>query len=65
MDNKFELRHGMYNLKWNFHGMADTGLLSLYYYIRNFCNLIGLEQSGAPNETIVQNHLNIVLLNVF
>ena len=44
MDNKFELRHGMYNLKWNFHGMADTGLLSLYYYIRNFCNLIGLEQ---------------------
>jgi len=23
------------------------------------------KQSGAPNETIVQNHLNIVLLNVF
>ena len=28
MDNKFELHHGMYNLEWNFHGIADTGSLS-------------------------------------
>ena len=25
----------------------------------------GLEQTGAPNESIVQNHFNIALLNVF
>ena len=28
MDNKFELHHGMYNLEWYFHGIADTGSLS-------------------------------------
>ena len=27
--------------------------------------LIGRHLSGAPNEKIVQNHLNIALLNVF
>ena len=27
--------------------------------------LYGLMLSGAPNENIVQNHLNIALLNVF
>ena len=35
--------------------------------IRNF-DLMGAKQgfiSGAPNENIVQNHLNIALLNVF
>ena len=27
--------------------------------------LVVLQLSGAPNENIVQNHLNIVVLNVF
>ena len=26
--------------------------------------MLGVELSGAPNENIVQNHLNIALLNV-
>ena len=33
---------------------------------RNFCQFpCKYLLSGAPNENIVQNHLNIVLLNVF
>ena len=28
-------------------------------------SLAALEYSGAPNEKIIQNHLNIALLNVF
>ena len=27
--------------------------------------LIDIEWTGAPNENIIQNHLNIALLNVF
>ena len=30
-----------------------------------FDSFHGLNQPGAPNENIVQNHLNIALLNVF
>ena len=30
-----------------------------------FISLAALEYSGAPNEKIIQNHLNIALLNVF
>ena len=33
----------------------------LYYYSRYFRTF---EFKGAPNENIVQNHLNIALLNV-
>ena len=29
------------------------------------CKARGDEYSGAPNENIIQNHLNIALLNVF
>ena len=35
--------------------------LSVVKHFRLFTN----EQSGAPNESIVQNHLNIAFLNVF
>ena len=28
-------------------------------------SLVALEYSGAPNNKIIQNHLNIALLNVF
>ena len=31
----------------------------------NYYSLEDDEKSGAPNENIVQNHLNIALLNVF
>ena len=37
-------------------------------YISNIPKRTGLDKvpvSGAPNENIVQNHLNIALLNVF
>ena len=30
-----------------------------------FPNALGLPATGAPNENIVQNHLNIELLNIF
>ena len=32
---------------------------------RGFMDLTVASSSGAPNENIVQNHLNIALLNVF
>ena len=38
-------------------GIKETKLSSLF--------VLTLEQPGAPNENIVQNHLNIALLNVF
>ena len=35
-------------------------------FIEKFhCTFFSLDYSGAPNENIVQNHLNIALLNVF
>ena len=37
---------------------AFTGLFSVYESAKDI-------NSGAPNENIVQNHLNIALLNVF
>ena len=34
-------------------------------FVLNHANCVMLNQSGAPNEYIVQNHLNIESLNVF
>ena len=34
-------------------------------FVLNHANCVMLNQSGAPNENIVQNHLNIESLNVF
>ena len=42
--------------------------LPLFYPTRDpkqIVQLIGYHTSGAPNEKIVENHLNIALLNVF
>ena len=32
---------------------------------KQIVQLIGYHTSGAPNENIIQNHLNIALLNIF
>ena len=37
-------------------------LFTYYSFLFLFCRN---EKAGAPNENIVQNHLNIALLNVF
>ena len=41
------------------------GPLPRVFYVAVFRNDFALIKSGAPNEKIVQNRLNIALLNMF
>ena len=40
-------------------------IFSLCYLSKENLNFFPIDTPGAPNENIVQNHLNIALLNVF
>ena len=60
--------------KWNRKFKKRVGrtvhgpLWTLFYLTQVWIDvyvLVVLQLSGAPNENIVQNHLNIVVLNVF
>ena len=52
------------NFRNGVHGDAKTKLLNFWFKWNRRIARIS-KTSGAPNENIVQNHLNIVLLNVF
>ena len=42
----------------------NLNILKADFVKRNKCASLGTYFSGAPNDSILQNHLNIVLLNV-
>ena len=51
----------------NFAGFSSSGDFFAYRILLStiVCDIAVLLVPGAPNENVVQNHLNIALLNVF
>ena len=63
MTSKHELLH--VSKKQVFEQLRFPHLSLIKIGTLNYDELLNYESSGAPNENIVENHLNIALLNVF
>ena len=60
----------MENIHWDIYdqncGITCLAILEIYQHYNHLNDrFVFVNLSGAPNENIVQNHLNVALLNVF